>query len=169
MLPTIAQKADFVARRLLPLATTFLFVLAGVVAWPLPHLGAVTPALGMIAVYYWSIHRPDLLSLLAVFLFGLLGDAMNGLPMGLTALVYVAMRQLVLSQRRFFVGQDFYMLWSGFALVMIISMVCHWIVLSLYFSSLMAFFPVLIQSMLTIVLFPLPVWVLIRLQRLIQS
>jgi rod shape-determining protein MreD len=169
MLPTLGQRLEQSARRLLPLGTTLLFLLAGVVVWPIPYIGGMTPSLGLIAVYYWSIHRPDLFRPLAVFLLGLLNDAVNFLPPGLSALVFIAVHQLVLSQRRFFVGQVFSMLWSGFALIMLIAMIFQWLVLSAYNASWMAFLPVLLQASLTIVIFPLPAWVLIRLQRSVLS
>ncbi|MDD5585493.1 MAG: rod shape-determining protein MreD [Alphaproteobacteria bacterium] len=165
MLTTFAQRLEQNVRQFLPLASTLLFVLMGAVAWPLPFIGAVSPSLGLVAVYYWSIHRPDLFRPLPAFAAGLMHDVLHFLPPGLTALVFVAVHQLVLRQRRFFVGQTFFMLWAGFALIMLIVMVVEWLILSAFDGRWMAFLPVLLQGLLTIAIFPLPAWLLIRLQR----
>jgi rod shape-determining protein MreD len=165
MLAAFAQRFEQYVRRFLPVAVTFLFVLMGAVAWPLPYIGAIAPSLGLVAVYYWSIHRPDLFRPLHSFLAGVLHDALYFLPLGLSALVFVAVHQLVLRQRRFFVGQTFFMLWAGFALIMLIVMTSEWLLLSLYKGHWMTFMPVFLQGLLTAAVFPLPAWLLIRLQR----
>ncbi len=165
MFPAVWSRIEQGARRILPLATALLFILIGVVAWPIPYLGAVAPSLGLVAVYYWAIHRPDLFHLPSVFLLGVLQDAIHFLPLGLSALVFVAVHQLALSQRRFFAGHAFHMLWTGFAIVAVAAMLCNWLILSLYNGHGVAFLPVLLQTALTVILFPLPAWVLIRLHR----
>ena len=165
MLAAFAQRLEQGARYLLPLASTLLFILLSAVAWPVPYVDAIVPSLGLIAVYYWSIYRPDMFRPLAAFGCGLLNDAIHFLPLGLTALVFVAVHQLVLRQRRFFAGQTFFMQWAGFALVMLLVMATHWLVLSAFNSQWMVFLPILLQGLLTIVIYPLPAWILIRLQR----
>ncbi len=169
MLTTFLQRLELGSRRLLPLASTVFFIFLSAISLPLPHFGAVSPSLGLIAVYYWSMHRPDLFRPMASFALGVLYDSLHYLPLGLSAFVFVAVHQLVLSQRRFFVGHAFFMLWSGFALIMIIVMVGHWLVLSALDGRLISFLPIMIQGALTVVIFPLPVWVLIYMQRTLLS
>ena len=169
MLPALLQRIELTALRFLPMATAVLFVIAGVVAWPLPYMGSVTPELGLIAVYYWAVYRPDLFRPLSVFVLGLLHDILHFLPLGLSALIFVALHQLALSQRRFFVRQSFVMLWAGFALIAVMATMGNWLILSLYNKQMMTFLPVFLQAVLTIALFPLPAWVLIQLQRVLLS
>ena len=165
MLGILWQRLDNGARLALPFVTTLFFTLFSVVAWPLPNLGAVAPPLGLIALYYWAIHRPDLLRPGMVFVIGLLNDAINFLPPGLSALLFVAAHQLVLQQRRFFVGHSFFMMWFGFILMVLIVMFVEWLLLCLLHWQNLPFFPVLMQCLMAIVIFPLPCWLLIRLQR----
>jgi rod shape-determining protein MreD len=169
MLTLLGQRIDQGARRFLPLLSTMLLMLVSIIAWPLPYVGEIKPSLGLIAVYYWSIHRPDLFRPLGVFALGVLHDAIHFLPLGLTAFIYVAVHQLVLSQRRFFVGHAFFMLWLGFALIMLIVTVGHWLILSALHSQWMTFLPILVQGAITIAVFPLPVWALIYIQRTLLS
>lgn len=169
MLSAFGQRLEQGLRRFLPLVSTLVFILLGSLPWPVPHFGPVTPSFGLIAVYYWSIHRPDLFRPFSGFCLGLLYDVIHFLPIGLSALVFIAVQQLVLSQRRFFVGHAFIMLWSGFALVMLLVMTGQWLALSFSASQWLSFLPIFLQGLLTIIVFPLPVWLLITLQRHLLS
>jgi rod shape-determining protein MreD len=99
------------------------------------------------------------------FVIGLLNDALHFLPLGLSALVFVGMHQLVFSQRRFFAGHSFFMMWWGFALMIPVVLMSEWVLLSLWRWQLIPFMPVVMQALLAVVIFPLPCWLLIRLQR----
>lgn len=169
MLPTIWQRLEQTARNWFPAITALVMVLVEVVAWPLPYMGSVAPSLGLVAVYYWAVHRPDLFRPHTVFVLGLLHDVICYLPLGLSALIYVAAHQLLISQRRFFVRQSFVMLWSGFAITATAAMLGDWLILSAYNGHWMAFVPALLQTVLTVALFPLPAWLLINTQRIVLS
>lgn len=159
------QRINDIVQAFLPTIVAVFFALISVIRWPLPYFGPVTPSLVLVAVYYWAVHRPDLFRPGIVFLVGLFNDAINSLPLGLSALVFVAVHQLVLTQRRLFVRQSFFMLWFGFVLTMFCAMVGQWLVLSMYNWQIQPAMPVFMQSMLTIAIFPLPAWILIKIQR----
>ncbi|MDP9127333.1 MAG: rod shape-determining protein MreD [Pseudomonadota bacterium] len=165
MFNLVLQRLDNAARMALPFVTALLCVLLGVVAWPLPWLGAVAPPLALVTLYYWSIHRPDLFRPWMAFVIGLLNDTVHFLPLGTSALLFVAAHQVIFRQRRFFAGHSFFMLWSGFALTALVVMSLGWLLQGLISWHLAPIFPLLMQSLLAIVFFPLPCWLLIRLQR----
>jgi rod shape-determining protein MreD len=165
MLSLFWQKLDQGARILVPASSAFMFALLGAGAWPLPYFGAVAPPLALIAVYYWAIHRPDLFGPGTAFLVGLLNDALHFLPPGLSALLFVGAHQFVFSHRRFFAGHSFYMMWSGFALTAVAAGFGEWVLLAVLHEQWIPLLPVFLEAVLAIVLFPLPCWLLIRLQR----
>jgi rod shape-determining protein MreD len=165
MIDVLWQRLDQSARQSLPFATTFLCTLLSVMAWPLPHFGLVTAPLALIALYYWTVHRPDLFRPWMAFTLGLLNDAVNFLPLGVSALLFVAAHQLVLQQRRFFAGHSFFMMWSGFALTALTIMFAEWLLLCLIRWQGVPFLPVVMQFLLAITIFPLPCQLFIRLQR----
>ncbi|MGE3623753.1 MAG: rod shape-determining protein MreD [Bdellovibrionales bacterium] len=169
MLASFWQRLDAGVRLALPFVVTLLMTLLGVVTWPLPNFGEVAPPLALIAVYYWAIHRPDLFRPSMAFLVGLLNDVLHALPLGLSALVFVGMHQLVFSQRRFFAGHSFFMMWWGFALTALTVLLAEWGALSLVRWQVVPFMPVFLQGALAVVIFPLPCWLLIRLQRGVLS
>jgi len=169
MLTTVWQRLDQGARLALPFVTALIFTLISAITLPLPWFGEVAPPLALIAVYYWAIHRPDLFWPSMAFGIGFLNDVVHFLPLGLSALIFVAAHHLVLTQRRFFVGHAFFMLWWGFALTMLIVMLATWGLQSAIRWQLVPFLPVVVQALLAIIIFPLPAWLLIRLQRLTLS
>lgn len=169
MFDVVLQRLDYAARMALPFATTLLCVFLGVVVWPVPWFGTVAPPLALMAVYYWAIHRPDLFRPWMAFCVGLLNDTVHFLPLGMSALLFVAAHQLIFHQRRFFAGHSFFMMWSGFALTAFIVMAGEWLLQGVIAWRTTPVFPVLMQSVLAIVFFPLPCWLLIRLQRLALS
>src|ERR1700728_3001147 len=98
--------------RVVPVLSTFLFVLVSVVPLQLPGLAAVTPSFALMAVAHWTTYRPDLLSQLSVFVLGVLLDLLSGTPyVGASALTLLLARTVVLVARRHFVGRDFSLLW----------------------------------------------------------
>lgn len=165
MLDVIWQGLDNAARLALPFATALLCTFLSVAAWPLPYLGAIAPPLGLITLYYWAIHRPDLFGPGMAFALGLLNDILNSLPVGLSALLFVAAQQLVFRQRRFFTGHSFFMMWFGFIMMILLVTVSQWLGICLIRGQATPFFPILMQALLAILVFPLPCWILILLQR----
>lgn len=159
------QRLDHGLRLSMPAAVSFMMALFSIMAWPIPYLGPVMPPLAFIALYYWSTYRPDLLPPSIAFLLGVLNDIINGLPMGVSALLFTIAQQIILRQRRFFSGHSFFMLWSGFALAASVMMIAEWIVIGLVRWQTVPFLPVLMQTVIAIIVFPLPCWILIRLQR----
>jgi rod shape-determining protein MreD len=165
MIDLVWQRLDHGARSSLPFVTTIVCIFLSVITWPLPHIGAIAPPFALVALYYWALHRPDLFGPGMAFLTGLLFDLLNGLPPGISALLFVLAHHIVLMQRRFFVGHSFYMMWSGFALTATAVMLSQWFLVTMIRWQLMPLFPVLVQTLFVIILFPLPCWLFIRLQR----
>jgi rod shape-determining protein MreD len=159
------QRLDHGLRLAVPSVVTLFMTLLSAIVWPIPYLGSVMPPLAFIGLYYWSSHRPDLFPSGVAFGIGILNDIINGFPIGVSALLFTVAHQIILRQRRIFAGHSFFMLWSGFALTSAALMITEWILIALVSWQIVPFLPVLIQTVLAIVIFPLPCWILIRLQR----
>jgi rod shape-determining protein MreD len=152
-------------------ATPFLLalVLAMMIAVPLqlPFIGVIAPYLTLAAVYYWAVFRPDLFGYGAAFCLGLFADIVSGGPLGLGALVLVIVLAVAVSQRRFFLGKPFHILWWGFALIAPAAMLLTWLLASIYFGTFLAIGPVLLQAVVTVALFPAVAWLLGRCHALL--
>lgn len=162
---TFWQRIDKAGRNLTPFAITVMLGLLGMVPLRLPSFAEVAPSLTLMAVYYWSIHRPDLLRPSAVFAVGVLQDLLSGAPLGLHGLILVLVQGTVLSQRRFFLASTFLLMWVGFALVVFGAAFTEWLVFCALNTTLMPFRALFFQALLTLAVFPLFAWVFIRIHR----
>ena len=142
-------------RATIPGLTLLLCIFVASVPMGLPYLSDVTPFLSLMAVYYWSIYRPDLIPAVVVFLAGLLQDVLTGGPVGLLALVLVLVHGIGVSQRGVFLGKSFQVEWWGFGLVTVGAILFAWIAASIYFTTLIDSRAFLVQGMLTIAIYPL--------------
>jgi rod shape-determining protein MreD len=159
------QRLDLAGRALAPFAVTVILVLIGMVPLYLPGWQRIVPSLALMSVYYWSIHRPDLLPPGAAFVIGLLQDLLGGTPVGLTALVFLLCHWMLVHQRGFFLAGSFLMLWSGFTVVVFGAALLQWLICSLLAGELLIINAALFQALLTLALFPLCGWLFIRVHR----
>lgn len=150
----IWHRLDQTARNLLPPAVTVGLMLVSMTPTQLPGWSAVAPPLALMSLFYWAIHRPDLLRPSVVFLIGALQDLLSGMPLGLTPLVFILSYWLLLTQRRFFLGTSFLMQWMGFAMVAAGTAAVQWAVFSLTLVTVLDARPVLVQAGLAVALFP---------------
>ena len=118
---------DHFARGLLPLLTALICVVLSAVPSRLPMFALVAPALTLIAVYYWSIYRPDLLRGFFILAIGLFQDLLIGSAPGVTSFILLLSYLVVVSQRRFFHGKSFGVVWWGFMLIAFGAAVLTWI------------------------------------------
>jgi rod shape-determining protein MreD len=164
MKPSFWRKLDTVARQLVPAVSIFAMLLASVVPLHVPYFEAVAPSLPLIAVFYWTLYRPDLMPAFAVFLLGLAQDILVGAPLGINACLLVLVHAAVRTQRRFFTGRSFGILWLGFASVAVLALPVGWLMACAYYGRLAPPDAVIFQTLTTIGCFPLLSWALLRCQ-----
>lgn len=151
---------------LVPFLSTLLFVLVSVVPLQLPGFAVVTPSFALMAVFHWTIYRPDLLPLSAVFVLGLLLDLVNGTPyLGTSALILLIARTAVLTQRRRFVNRDFSVLWLGFLVLAAGTFAFGWGFVSLLSGRILGTRPFIFEAVLTVACYPVGSYLLARLHR----
>lgn len=160
---------DSRAARLVPVVTTALAAALSIQPVHIQGYEALAPALILMAAYHWTIYRPDLLPPLALFLIGTSYDLLAGGPPGVTALVLLAARAVVLRYRRWFTGRPFAVVWFGFALLTGATMLGLWTLHLMLVTSLMPFRSSLFRAVLTISLFPIASFLLGRAQRALMG
>jgi rod shape-determining protein MreD len=165
MTPGLAQRLDLWARHMMPAVTTMFLALLSVVPLGLPALSDVMPAFTMMAVFYWSVYRPDLVPPVVVFFLGLTQDILVGNPTGLMALTLLAIHGVTLTQRQAFLGKPFFVAWLGFAVISAGAFVLMWLVICILAAELLLTPAVVFQYILTTVSFPLAAWVFVRVHR----
>jgi len=157
------QRLDTAARNLFPLGLALTALLVGAMPLYLPGYGMVAPNLTLMVVFYWAIYRPDLFPAAVAFAIGLVQDALMGTPMGLNALVLLAVYGVVTTQRRFFQGKSFAVIWSAFLFVAFAAGFLGWLVMVAFGAALIDPMPGIFAALLTIVIYPLVTWLLARI------
>ena len=155
---------DLLARYLSPSFITLFLVVVSVVPIRTLDFTTVVPLLPLISVYHWAIFRPTLLPIYAVFLIGILQDILTGSPIGVHALVFVLVYGSVLSQKNFFTGKSFFILWIGFALMAAGALVVNWLAISILSVAILDFHNAIIQYILTLGIYPAVAWLFLRWQ-----
>ena len=154
---------DAAARNLFPLGLALAALLLGATPLYLPGYGMVAPNLALMVVFYWAIYRPDLFPAAVAFAIGLVQDALMGTPMGLNALVLLAVHGVVTTQRRFFQGKAFAVIWWAFGFVSLGAGFLGWLVMVAFSAALIDPLPGIFAVLLTIALYPLMTWLLARI------
>jgi rod shape-determining protein MreD len=151
--------------RLLPFATTVLAMLCGLQPVHIPGYAPVVPAFALMAAYHWTIYRPDLLPAAGLFAVGMAQDLLSGELIGLTGMLLLLTRLIVLRGRRHFVNRSFAFLWAGFSLLTTGAMIFLWALHSLFAAQLLDLRVAAFRAVLTVSLFPIASYLLGRAQR----
>ena len=149
----------------LPIATTVLAALLSIEPLHLDRYAALTPAFTLMAAYYWTIYRPDLLPALPLFLIGTIQDLLSGGLPGVTAVTLLVTRAIVLSHRHYFVDRPFPFIWAGFTLLTGAAMLFSWALHSLLAAEVLDLRGPILSAVLTVSVFPIASFLLGRSQR----
>jgi rod shape-determining protein MreD len=167
-IPSLPRVNNGLARAI-PIATTIFAALFAILPVRLPGYAALAPAVTLMAVYHWTIYRPDLLPPIGLFAIGLAQDLLAGTPVGTGALVLLLARTAVLRYRRHFVNQSFPCVWAGFTLLAAAAMMGLW---TLQCLSQLSFFDLrsaVFRMVLTIAFFPIASFALGTTQRTLME
>lgn len=154
----VLQRLDRLARNVWPFILSLLIVMVSVLPFYIPDIGRIAPNLAVMAVFYWAIYRPDLFPVVAAFALGLWQDLLVGSPLGINALVLLMVHWAVNSQRRFFLGKSFSVVWWAFAVIATGASILFWLLSAAYHATLVAPAPVAFQLLLTVGLYPFMTW-----------
>jgi rod shape-determining protein MreD len=158
-------RIDLAVRRLTPLLITVGLVILSQVPMHLPAPAPIAPALALISVYFWALHQPDLIPAPAVFAIGLFQDILSGLPVGFNAFILLVIYGLVVSQRRYFFGKSFGVLWWGFATVAVVVGAMEWMAMSLLSAQFLSIVPVVVEQLTAAALYPVVAYVFVLTHR----
>jgi len=161
----LTQMLDEWARKLAPFVFTVVLALLAVLRVPAPGFVDIAPMLPVIAVFYWSLYRPELLPPVAVFTIGILVDSLSGTPLGVNALLLLAVCAFVRSQRQLLEPKGFILHWFAFLIVVAMFESLRWALMSLLGGSFLALGPPAYMAGLAVALYPFFSWLLLRVHR----
>ncbi len=161
----IWTRLDGTARGLAPFAFTVLLIVLGMVPLGIPNFAPITPALGVIAVFFWLVYRPDLMPAWAVFLVGLIQDLLGGGALGVGVFVLLVVYAALAGQRRYLAQANFFLVWLAFLPVAAGAFVLTWLFNSLIADALLAPEPAAFQYLSTVAFYPAIAWLFLQAQR----
>ena len=122
-------------QRILPLATSVLLLMISYIPLDFSLFNNIRPAIGIICVYFWVNHRPDLFNLWSVYFLGLLDDIISASPFGSNILALLVLYVLITNTSRFINAKPFIVTWYWLALLSMVTMLARWLVVSVYYSQ----------------------------------
>ncbi len=162
------HRLDVVARSISPFFVTLLLVLVGLVPLHVSDFSPIIPALTLIGVFFWSVHRPDLMPIWAVFVLGFVQDLLAGGVIGPGIIGLLIAHALVVWQDRFFLAASFAVVWCAFMLVAATALTVTWALTCIAMMTYVDPDPVFFQYLVTLAFYPCLAWAFLRGQRLFQ-
>lgn len=141
-------------QRITPLLFSVFLIMLSYVPLDFPLSNNIRPAVGMVCVYYWIIHRPDLFNLISVYILGLAEDILSSVPMGTNIFTLLVMYILLLNLARFFNGKPFIITWYGFAILSFLTFFAKWLMLSVYYGEFLPVVSVFFSYLFSIAAYP---------------
>ncbi len=114
----------------------------------------VAPSFAFIAIFYWTLFRPNLMHPILVFVVGLYQDLLSMGPLGLWATTYLVLYGYFLFRRQYFAGRSFASLWFSFGIGVLLLTFVSWAISSIFFTQLVSPRPAIIQGLFTFFLYP---------------
>jgi cell shape-determining protein MreD len=145
-------------RAVLPGLVLLFFVLLTLAPLRAPYLSDALPLLPALAVFQYSLATPERLPGLLLLVAGVLLDLLlggPGAPVGVSALGFVLMREMVVANRRYLAVVPFLFTWMGFALLMALFVLLVWAFTGLFTWTRLPLAPALQQYIVILVLYPL--------------
>ncbi len=163
------HRLDYLARSLFPFLVTLFLAILSTVPFRLPEFSAIMPAMTLIAVFYWLVHKPQLLPVWAVGTIGLLQDLLSGGPPGVSIVVFLLLQVVVDRQRKLFLSASFVLIWAVFMALAAAALALAWGLTCLASTAYFDPRPIFFQYLLTIAVYPCFAWIMIQGQRIFEA
>ena len=89
-------------QRLLPFMSSVLLLLISYIPLDFSVFNNIRPSIGLICVYFWMLHRPDLFNLWSVYFLGVIDDIISSAPFGSNIFAMLLLYVLITNTSRFF-------------------------------------------------------------------
>ena len=137
-----------------PFLLSLLFILFNYIPSGLSFSHILRPAIGMICVFYWMLHRPDLFNMFMVFFLGFISDIMSSAPMGADIIAFLTVYVLLSNMFSFFNSKPFIFIWYGFAFIFILAEGVKWLLVSVYYGKFIPLGSLFFTILFTIACYP---------------
>ena len=113
------------------------------------------PDFGLMCIYFWMLHRPDLFGIAEIVVLGIVGTLISASVTGCIFIAYIMMYVLVYNTQKLFNAKSFVVVWYGFMALSLVSMFVKWIIVSVYYNEFLSISMLVFGYLMGIVLYPL--------------
>ena len=152
MLDSSVPKLQIFFTRLVPVVFFFLAILVDRAS--ILDFLPVHPLLSFSIIYYWSLYRPDWISIAGLIGAGILDDSLSGAYIGQNTLVFLLIYAVVLKKMDYFISATFLRTWGAFALIMTACGCIQWFFSIFLYPQPIHFIILLLQNAATVLMFP---------------
>ncbi len=163
------QRGIALRRFLLPILSTLLLILLFLLPWGGIALSSLASAIALIAIFYWSLRRPEAISPWSAAIIGLCHDLLGLAPLGVGLVVFTIAQAAIAGQRKRLDGMPFLFVWAVFALTAAVAVALAWLLAGLSAGSLLPVPPLLRLYLGAFLLYPPLAYWLSRLERRLDS
>ena len=164
---TLWNQIQLFVRRLIPFVITLLLLVFTVAPIYFSGYQIFLTMLPLMSIFHWSVYKPELLPGYSVLFLGLAQDILQGIPIGVNAIVFLLVYGVVTSQHRFFFRKSFSVVWMGFGIVLGGAGILMWLLISMLNNVVIEPLAVSFDYLLSLGLYPLLARGFLRAQKFI--
>jgi len=142
-------------KKLIPLMLTLLFMFINMIPSHIPLANFLRPDMVLMCLYFWVLYRSDLFGFFCVLILGIVSDNLSGMPYGVNIFTFIVAYLLTLLYGYYMYAKSFFVSWVGFAVVLLISLFCKWMVLCFYHKTYLQVDNIFLTYGMTVFLYPL--------------
>lgn len=131
------QQLDRALKRQGPFLVLLVLILYAALPTASAIYAAIVPTLPMIVLYAFIVERPSFMPRTTVFASGLFHDLLLGMPLGLSALLFLALREAVMAQQQPRFDQSLWLQWFGYAVAAIAYCFVTWAFMSAWRGAIL--------------------------------
>lgn len=139
----------------LPLVTSLMVMLLSFTPVNLTLFSNIRPDLGLLCIYFWMLHRPDLFGVGSVVVMGGVYAFISSALPGASLFAYLLMYVLVYNTQKFFYAKPFIVVWYGFMALSLAAIMVKWLVVSIFYSQFLPLSMVVFSFLISAALYPL--------------
>ena len=115
-----------------------------------------------ILIFFWVLKNPQILGYGFIFLAGIINDVVIGLPVGVSSITYLILSGFAAYIRNLTVQPTLFSDWSTFLPSVVVTNAVYFVILNIFFGIEIDYIKLLINSGITIAIYPL-FWILFNL------
>ena len=118
------------------------------------YLADFLPLFDVMIIYYFAVLKPDIFAMWFLFLMGIISDAINGMPLGITSFCYIIpVKLFVAFNKRATSQQDFHNIFQQFIAFVFVILFLKWLIISIYHLELYNIINLLIHLVITSIIY----------------